>query len=215
MIKIPKIIHIIWIGHKEFPYTNYLQTYKKLNPTWKIKFWTNENIPKLLNEKAFNKMNSWAAKTDILRLEILYKYGGIYVDADSKCLKPLDSLIDNMTCFGMTGNHGNVANGTIGCTKNHEAFKDLVYNLDKHLQYLRTLKLNKKYGISIFNVAGTGYITKILSKYTDFIQIDKGLKKNTRKLIGTFKDKQVIENGYIVHKNAKSWKSKKTRRIKV
>lgn len=215
MVKIPKIIHIIWIGPRQFPYSNYLKTYKILNPTWKIKFWHNDNMPKLINDKVFRKANSWALRADILRLELLYKYGGLYVDADSKCLKPLDSLIDNMTCFGMTGNHGNVANGTIGCTKNHEAFKELIYNLNKHLQYLRTLKLNKKYGISIFNVAGTGYITKILRKYNDFIQIDKGCKKGTRNLIGTFKDKKVIENGYIIHKNAKSWKAKRTRRIKL
>jgi mannosyltransferase OCH1-like enzyme len=215
MIKIPKIIHIIWIGSKRFPYSRWKLTYERLNPTWEIKFWTNGKIPKLINQKAFIKANSWAAKADILRLELLYKYGGIYIDADSKCLKSLDSLIDNMTCFGMTGNHGNVANGTIGCTKNHQAFKELVYNLDKHLKYLKTLDVNKKYGISIFNIAGTGYITKILRKYPDFIQIDKGLKKKTRKLIGTFKDKEVLKSGYIVHKNAKSWKTKKTRRVKL
>jgi len=209
MIKIPKSIHIIWIGERKFPYKSYFDSYKKKNPLWNITLWNNNNIPKILNKKNYKKMNSYAAKVDILRLEILYRYGGVYVDADSKCLKPLDNLFNGLTCFGMTGNNGNVANGTLGCTRKHIAFKELVYNLDKHIEKLSKLRLNRKYGISIFNVAGTGYITKILNKYADFTQIDKGCKKGNRKFIGTYSDEEVIKNGYILHLNKKTWNKKK------
>lgn len=215
MNKIPKIIHIIWIGPNKYPYSKYLDTYKNKNPEWIIKFWNNKNIPELINKFVYNKMTSYAAKADIIRLELLYKYGGLYVDADSKCLRNLNNLISGQTCLGMTGNKGNVANGTLACTKGHKAFKELVYGLESHIKYLATLKINEKMGISIFNVAGTGYITKILRKYPDFYQVDKGLKKGTRKLIGTFKDPDVVSNGYIIHKNAESWKSNKGKRIKL
>lgn len=30
------------------------------------------------------------SKTDIMRWEILYEYGGIFIDADSICLNPFD-----------------------------------------------------------------------------------------------------------------------------
>ncbi len=209
MVRIPKIIHIIWIGKIEFPYKNNLNSYKKNNPKWKIIFWDNKNIPDIFNRKSYQKMNSYASKVDILRLEILYNYGGIYVDADSKCLKSLDILLDELTCFGMTGNNGNIANGTLGCMQKHSAFKELVFGLDSHIEKLSKLKLNKKKGIRIFNVAGTGYITRILRKYDDFIQIDKGCKKGNRRYIGTFEDKKVLKNGYIVHFNKKTWKKKK------
>ena len=35
---------------------------------------------------------NWAMKSDILRLEILYKYGGIYVDIDSVALRSFGNL---------------------------------------------------------------------------------------------------------------------------
>ena len=40
--KIPKIIHQIWIGPKKLPskYSKWASTWKKLNPTWIYKFWT-------------------------------------------------------------------------------------------------------------------------------------------------------------------------------
>ena len=36
-------------------------------------------------------------KADILRYELLYRFGGLYIDADIICLKPLnDLLLDNL-----------------------------------------------------------------------------------------------------------------------
>jgi mannosyltransferase OCH1-like enzyme len=34
-------------------------------------------------------------KTDILRFEILYQFGGLHKDTDFECLKPIDDLIIN------------------------------------------------------------------------------------------------------------------------
>lgn len=213
MIKIPKIIHVIWIGPNHFPYKKNLESYKKLNKGWKINFITNDKIPKIINKSVYRKLNSWAAKVDLLRLEVLYKHGGLYVDADSTCLKPLAPLLNDLTLFGMTGNHGNVANGTIGCTKNHPALKELVFGVNTRISNLSKLKINKKIGISIYNVVGTGYITRILRRYSDFYQIDKGCKKGNRKLIGTIKDVDIIQTGYILHKNDRTWR--RTKRIKL
>lgn len=39
-------------------------------------------------------MHSWAGRADLMRLEILYRYGGIYSDADSLCLEPCDDVLD-------------------------------------------------------------------------------------------------------------------------
>ena len=40
-----------------------------------------------------DSMSEWNGKADILRWEILYKYGGVFVDADSICIEPFDKLI--------------------------------------------------------------------------------------------------------------------------
>jgi hypothetical protein len=40
-----------------------------------------------------DRMKSWAHIADIWRAEIMYRYGGLYVDTDAICFKPLDDDI--------------------------------------------------------------------------------------------------------------------------
>lgn len=209
MIKIPKVIHFVWIGPNKMPdkYRNNIETYRCKNQDWFIKIWNNKNLPKIKNKYAYNKMTSWAAKTDILRLEILYNYGGIYTDIDSICYKNLDSLVDGLTCFGMRGNDGKVANGTLGCIKKHKAFKILVDSLEGHVYMLKGLKRNKKRGSHVLGIAGEGYITKILKSFKDFTIIDNDKNKGTRELIITSHEAITVET-YIYHELAKSWHDK-------
>ena len=66
--------------------------------SWKYKIWREKDIDELemINrahyEAAKGKFNQMA---DIARLEILYNYGGIYIDVDIVCLKSLDCLIES------------------------------------------------------------------------------------------------------------------------
>ena len=109
MIHIPRILHMIWIGPEPFPFEKNLETYKKCNPDWKIMFWTDKNIPKLQNAAIYKEIPSivYATKADLLRIELLYKYGGIYVDADSTCLRPLTDFLPLAgDCFFSTNFRG-------------------------------------------------------------------------------------------------------------
>ena len=87
-MSIPKIIHQIWIGNKEPPQwcidswkINYLQKF----PEWKYKLWTETEIEKLQmkNQKIYDLEPTLRGKSDIARYEILFKEGGIFLDADS------------------------------------------------------------------------------------------------------------------------------------
>ena len=77
--KIPKIIHQIWIGPKKFPskYSRWASTWKKLNPTWIYKFWTESNLLelKLKNQKKIDSSKNIGYKTDLIRYEILKNLG--------------------------------------------------------------------------------------------------------------------------------------------
>jgi mannosyltransferase OCH1-like enzyme len=203
---IPKIIHIIWIGNNPFPeeYKKYKESWLKYNPDWELMFWTNDNLPEIVNKKEYDELEVNASKADILRLEVLYQYGGVYSDADSECLKSLESLIGNYTCFGCTGIAGKVKNATLGCTKNHPAFKELVYGFSK---YYKEVKQRDKY--NIHDLTGAHYITPVLWRYSDFVQIDKGRKMKQRKIICSTKDEntpEMIEKyTYILHYDKLSW----------
>ncbi len=156
-LKIPKVIHMIWIGPDECPYEESIDSYKRNNPDWEVRIWGNGTVSKfdIYNKWVYEKMTSWAGKADVLRLEILYNHGGLYVDMDSRCLKPLDSLVDGLVCFGMQGNSGGVGNGILGCIPRHPAFEKIVYGLEEHVKnYLKQKRILKKGYLFILLWAG-------------------------------------------------------------
>lgn len=94
--KIPKKIHQIWLG-SPFPdkYKKWADSWKKFNPDWEYKLWTEENIHeiKIPYIGILNRLKNVAQKSDYLRYHILNQFGGIYVDTDFECLKSFDSLL--------------------------------------------------------------------------------------------------------------------------
>ena len=98
-MKIPKIIHQVWIGDKQPP-LRWMQTWKDKHPDWQYILWDNKKIKELdiINKKQFEmywNQKRWHGVADVLRYEILYKYGGFMPGADTECQRPLDELFEN------------------------------------------------------------------------------------------------------------------------
>lgn len=89
-LKIPKIIHHIWVGNKKLPkkYKNWINSWKKFNPDWEFIFWKEDDIQSLdlKNKKIYNACNNPGFKSDVARYEILNKFGGLYLDVDFECI---------------------------------------------------------------------------------------------------------------------------------
>ncbi|NGO06252.1 hypothetical protein G5C60_00775 [Streptomyces sp. HC44] len=204
---IPKLIHVIWIGKKAFPYQDNFRTWQKHNPDYKVQLWTDKNLPVLHNQWIYDALADLplAIRADLLRLEILAQYGGIYTDADSWCTKPLAPLLDDLTLFGMTGNKGNVQNATLGTVRDHPAYRMIVQGAGARYLRLAYLKRNTTERYEIFDIFGTRYITPILRSFPDFTQIDHGAVKGSRRLI-CVEGQDDTSEAYIVHANAVSWK---------
>ncbi len=94
---IPKIIHQIWIG-SDVPecFDVLCQTWKDMHPDWEYNLWTDERVKDelfpLYNQAYYDESESMGVKSDLLKWEIVYRFGGVYVDMDFECLKPLDLL---------------------------------------------------------------------------------------------------------------------------
>jgi hypothetical protein len=103
---IPKIIHQMWIGPKPPP-TKMIQTWIDKHPDWQHILWTEEAIKAeypdgMINQKHIDEHETWNGKCDIMRYEILHKYGGFFVDADAICINTLDDHFlehDSFSCF--------------------------------------------------------------------------------------------------------------------
>ena len=94
---IPKIIHQIWLGPRKLPkkYKIWMQTWKIFNPEWEYILWDDDKINKLnlKNKLAYNSTKNPGFKSDVARYEILNKFGGIYLDTDFQCLKPIPNSL--------------------------------------------------------------------------------------------------------------------------
>jgi hypothetical protein len=93
---IPKKIHQTWVGPLQIPeeYIEYSKTWQKLHPDWEYKLWRDEDVENwdFPNKDLYNKASTYQEKSNILRYEILNKYGGLYVDVEYKALKKFDDL---------------------------------------------------------------------------------------------------------------------------
>ncbi|MFE9651328.1 glycosyltransferase family 32 protein [Streptomyces sp. NPDC006365] len=204
---IPKLIHIIWVGEKAFPYRDNLHTWKKHNPDYQVRLWTDKNLPALHNQWVYDALADQppAVRADLLRLELLAQYGGIYTDADSWCTQPITPLIDGLPLFGMTGNKGNVQNATLGAVRDHPAYRMMVEGAGARYLRLAYAKRNTTEKYEVFDIFGTRYITPILRSFPDFTQIDHGAVRGSRRLI-VVEGLDKTSEAFIVHANATTWK---------
>jgi len=99
--RIPKVFHRIWLGGQPMPdeFRRYGDSWLKLNPAWEMRTWSEENLPDVINLFEFQSFSKPAGKADVLRYELLWRFGGVYLDTDFEPLKPLGSLFDDINTF--------------------------------------------------------------------------------------------------------------------
>lgn len=99
---IPKIMHRMRLGTDVLPpeATYYELLWKQLHPHWEHVTWTMTNLPAMVNRELFDLSENTGHRADVLRVEILYRFGGVYVDVDVLPQKPLDPLL---SCPGFLG----------------------------------------------------------------------------------------------------------------
>ena len=137
-IAIPKIIHQIWIGPKPAP-IKLMNTWKEKHPEYEYIFWNENEFEKrgmyFKCQDKIDEMEEYCGKTDIMRWEILYKYGGIYIDADSICIEHLDDDLLNKSFAGYENEikrPGLIAVGTMGFTPKHPITKEAIKYIQKN-----------------------------------------------------------------------------------
>lgn len=127
---IPKIIHQIWLG-SSFPeeYKELTNTWLENHKDWEYRLWTDKDIEEfnMKNIEQYNNAPNLGTKSDIFRYEILYRYGGIYIDTDFQCLKSFADLT-YLNFFTGTGHleTPEIFNGLIACEPNHPIMKSLI-----------------------------------------------------------------------------------------
>lgn len=125
---IPRVLHQIWLGSATPP-ASAMQTWRDLHPDWNYTLWTDQNRPSLKLQALYDAFEGFPhAQADILRYEILDRYGGVYVDADSFCVQPLNDgfLQTPWACRNAKG----VANGFLGFPSKHPLIAAVIKSLE-------------------------------------------------------------------------------------
>jgi mannosyltransferase OCH1-like enzyme len=151
---IPKITHQIWMqGWDKVPekYRENTESVRIFNPNWEHMTWDEESLRaecEKFSPEAAAKFDSYphmVRKVDFGRVVVLYNYGGISIDCDAECLRPLEKIpgintdefiiskwskrsnFESKLCHRGLGD-GLIMfnNATFACTKNHPIMKQFI-----------------------------------------------------------------------------------------
>jgi mannosyltransferase OCH1-like enzyme len=140
---IPKIFHAIWIGDDMPAWrVRCWRTWAQYHPDWQTRFW---RVPSSDDDPRH--------RADLLRYAILYLDGGIYVDTDFECLRPLDSLLHGVDAFAASEDGQSISIGILGCGRFHPTLEAI----------LRALPQSVVGSVDIGERAGPAFLTRTVA----------------------------------------------------
>lgn len=152
--RIPRQFHWVWLGKEPLPQKDqaWMLSWRRNHPSWRCIIWAEHPaqvalegfetraLPPLVNQHLYDGIERWvrgkavlAARSDIVRYEIVARYGGVYLDTDVECFRNIDELLQDVTLFVSDGWGGGECNYMFGAFANHPALWTTVRDLGPHL----------------------------------------------------------------------------------
>ncbi|KAF9569305.1 hypothetical protein CPC08DRAFT_623878 [Agrocybe pediades] len=135
--RIPRIIHQTWKSETLPPkWRGISQACKDMMPDYEYKLWTDAGSREFIAEHypwfldTFDSYTYPIQRADAIRYFVLYHYGGVYIDLDIGCLKPLDPLLVYPVILPKTIPVG-VSNDLMFSEKHHPMLEQTIHNLPK------------------------------------------------------------------------------------
>lgn len=131
---IPRVIHYVWVGPKKMPRLaeRCISSWKKFLPDYEIIEWNEHNFDINCSQycREAYEAGKYAFVSDYIRIAVLYKYGGIYMDTDVEVLQPLSEEI--LACDGFSGYETprTIPTGIMGCVPGQAMFKAILEYYD-------------------------------------------------------------------------------------
>lgn len=154
---IPKTIHYFWFGGGEMNeiQKKCINSWHNFAPDYEIKMWdeTNYDVHKNKFVEALYDKKMYAFLSDYARSDIMYQYGGIYLDTDVELIKPIDELAKNGPFFSCGFEYTEIKNG-LGYMMPPDNFIDKLC-----LRWMSQQILGE-----VFNI--NGYITNVFSLFS-------------------------------------------------
>ena len=173
---VPERLHFIWIG-SQLPtkYIKNIETFRTQNKQYEIYLWVDDNsslqtlqnqsfhVQKiqtslLINREIYDQEKNYGDKSDILRYEVVFQYGGIYYDIDSVAVKPFDGNFKKSFVIFSPG-YKNLSNAVFGFAKNSNFLHFVLKSLSAHYEAFKKEWVPSR--------TGPAYFTSCFLKYND------------------------------------------------
>lgn len=161
---IPPYFHFIWFGG-EVPeeYWGYMRRWLYLHPGWKAYLWEERDMVGMQNQVLYDYAqeispgNEHQLRSDIARLEALWKFGGVYVDCDMEPKRSIAPLLEGCEAFlGWEVPDVWANNAIMGAAPGHPFIRRCIDGLAQHVQQ------TKGPGVRPNVLSGPQYVTKQL-----------------------------------------------------
>jgi inositol phosphorylceramide mannosyltransferase catalytic subunit len=97
-----------------------------MHPEWEMITWTDANVPPLRNRAQYDHAQHLAQRSALVRLEILYEYGGVYIDTDYECLRSIEPLLAGASLVAGWADARVVNNGFIAASPGHRVLDEVI-----------------------------------------------------------------------------------------
>lgn len=132
-LSIPRIIHFCVPADPSPKQLAAVAIAGRLHPKWRVVVWRDPvAVDGFRLARYWNAVGSGAQRADLIRIEALLRFGGVYLDSDVILHHPLDPIAANCRFF-IASEDGRVAtNAVFGAVPNHPALQEMVEELLLH-----------------------------------------------------------------------------------
>ena len=126
----PKKIHYCWFGNKAIPEKEKgcIESWNSVLPDWKIVLWNESSYD--LNRFKFARQaydkGMFAFVSDCVRADVLFRFGGLYLDTDVKLFSGFSELLAGHRNFVGFETKRQVGTAVMAFEPHHSAMKELV-----------------------------------------------------------------------------------------
>ena len=171
---IPKKLHMIWVGADNGAPESCIQSWRINHPDWDFRLWTEKDLENSCwvtrrTIKALLDIREWVGAAALMRYEILFREGGVYVDADAFCVRPMDSWLLEHNLFAcweeMTARNKRVSTSFIGSTPNNPVIKYAIDRIKKYDRLPFITQAVRLYRYTLSSFGGPKHFTRCIEKF--------------------------------------------------
>lgn len=200
---IPKIIHRIWLGGPMPDVYDNGHTLEHHHPGWEHRLWTDTDLDDGTwdMQPILDRADELAPpddvtrfRVDVWRLELLHRFGGIYIDCDAVALRPFDALLDRTFVAESPNVAGVATNAVMGCEPGHHFLEALLDGVEERAERMG--------GRRVVEAVGGYYLTELLPQHPDVEMLPwwRFCSQSIRtRDLGLPPDSRNVEEGYADH----------------